>query len=100
MRACGFLVGGTAGLHQAPTPGARVVNSIRHHRRRLDDSLVDIFRRATASNNLDAAADLLTVLEKWHLRRKTKYGRERRIGDAEIKTMRTDLNRLTALRIS
>jgi len=37
---------------------------------------------------LDATADILTVIEKWHDRRKSKYGRERWIGDVEMKAMR------------
>ena len=100
MRPFATLVGRAARLHAAAIPGARPVDYSRRPRRRLDDSLVDIFQRATASNNLDAAADILTVLERWHDRRKSKYGRERRIGDVELKAMRGGLDRLIALRTS
>ena len=100
MRPFATLVGNVVRLHAAAIPGARPVDYNRRPRRRLDDSLVDIFERAIASNNLDAAADILTILEKWHDRRKSKYGRERRIGDVEMKAMRGDLDRLIALRTS
>jgi hypothetical protein len=97
MRSYGFLIGQSAGLRAVAVPSD---NSRSLHRRRLDDSLVDTFQRAVASNKLDAAADLLAILEKWHDRRKFKYGRERRIGDADLIAMRADLGRLTALRTS
>jgi hypothetical protein len=100
MRTFATLVGSAARLHAVAVPGARPVDFNRRPRRRLDDSLVDIFERASASNNLDAAADILTILEKWHDRRKSKYGRERRIGDVELTAMRGGLNRLMALRTS
>jgi hypothetical protein len=99
MRPFGILIGNRAALHMPGTPGARLDHA-RRPRRRLDDSIADIFARAVASNNLDAASDLLTILETWHRRRATKYGRERRIGDAELKAMRANLVRLTALRTS
>jgi hypothetical protein len=100
MRPQGFLVARSAELRKPQVPAGRIMDFGRRHRRRLGDSLADIFTRAVASNNLDGAADLLTILEKWQQRRVTKYGRERRISDAELKAMRADLDRLTAVRIS
>jgi hypothetical protein len=100
MRHHGFLLGGNAGLREVPIPPGARIKSAASLRRRLDDSLVDICSRAVASNNLDGAADLLEIMEKWHERRKVKYGRERRIHDAELTAMRTALNQLRALRTS
>jgi hypothetical protein len=100
MRPTAFLIRRTSNLHAPPIVGSRLVQSTRSHRRRLDDQLAAIFHRACASNNLDTAADLLTVLEKWHARRLTKYGRERRVADREIEAMRVELRRLTSVRLS
>jgi hypothetical protein len=69
-------------------------------RRRLDSYLVVIFHRACASKNLDAAADLLTVLENGMRKRGARYGRERRISDAEITATHVGLERLTGRWIS
>ena len=62
--------------------------------------MVAVFERALTGNNLDGAADVLEVLEQWHERRSAKYGRERRIDDTHLSAMRTELERLTALRRS
>jgi hypothetical protein len=62
--------------------------------------MVTVFDRACVGNNLDAAADVLALLEKWHERRATKYGRERRIDDRDLEVMRAELQRLTTLRTS
>jgi hypothetical protein len=57
-------------------------------------------------NNLEAAADLLKLMEKWHARRQANYGRERRINGNGLERARKDLTerarkeleRLTILR--
>jgi hypothetical protein len=100
MRQHGFLVSSSGRFNEPGRPGIRAVQFNQNHRRRLDDALVDIFHRAGASNNLDTTNDLLEVLEKWHRRRKVEYGRERRIGDAQIKVMRAELGRVTVLRVA
>ena len=96
MRAFGFRVNGP-NLHQPPTPGSRTA-AMSAQRRRLDDAMVAVFERACSSNDLDAAADVLALLEKWHERRAAKYGRERRIDDRALEIARAELVRLTALR--
>jgi hypothetical protein len=63
-------------------------------RRRLDDHVAEIFHRACTIKDLEAAADLLALLEKWHFRRATRYGRERRIGDAMMQRARKEAGRL------
>ena len=95
-----FRGNATTNLRPPPIPDIRLALFKPVHRRRLDDALEAVFNRACATNNLDAAADVLTVLEKWHGRRVAGYGRERRISDMKVKTMRSELVRLTASRIS
>jgi hypothetical protein len=99
MRAFGFRTNVATSLRAPPIPDARFALSRPSHRRRLDDAMVAIFERACQANNLDAAAEVLTVLETWHERRSIRYGSERRIDDRHLVAMQTELKRLTALRI-
>ena len=78
----------------APEARLRLVKSL--SRRRLHDSLAEVFFRACEISDLNSAADLLAVMEGWHSRRAIAYGRERRISDAGIKAMRAHLDRLIA----
>jgi hypothetical protein len=48
------------------------------------------------SNNPEAATELLALLEKWHERRQTTYGRERRINDDALLRARRAVGRLVA----
>jgi hypothetical protein len=100
MRPLRLLIGKDAALSAPPAPVGRRGYAGRRPRRRLDDQITDIYTRATAANRLDDAADLLAILEKWHDKRKAHYGRDRRIDGAELSAMRTDLERLLALRRS
>jgi hypothetical protein len=97
MRTFGFLVNRSSSLHEVRIPGDRLARVNQSLKRRLDDDLEAVFNRACAANDLESAADLLTVLEKWHARRSASYGRERRINSAAIERARKDLDRLIAL---
>ncbi len=98
MRPWRLLIGKDTTLSAPPTPVGPGGYAASRPRRRLDDQIVDIIVRAMASNRLDDAADLLAMLEKWHDRRKARYGRNRRIDGAELKALRSDLDRVIALR--
>ena len=100
MRLFGYRAAPALNLRAPQIPDMRLALSKPSQRRRLDDALVAVFERAVAGNNLDGAADVLEVLEIWHTRRSAKYGRERRIDDTHLTVMRTELERLTALRRS
>ena len=97
MRALSFLLGKSANSHEARIPGARMARLNQSLRRRLDDDVEEVFNRACTSNDLEAAADLMTVLEKWHERRSATYGKERRINGAAIQRVRRELDRLRSL---
>jgi hypothetical protein len=98
MRTFGFLVNRSSALHEVRIPGARLERVNQALKRRLDDDVEEVFQRACASNDLEAAHDLLAVLEKWHARRSASYGRERRIGGAALQRARKELERLTTLK--
>ena len=98
MRTFGFLMNKSSGLHELRIPGARMARVNQSLKRRLDDDVEEVFARACATNDLESANDLLTLLEKWHERRSASYGRERRISGASLQRARKELERLMALR--
>jgi hypothetical protein len=63
----------------------------------LDDDLEAVFNRACISNDVEAAMDLLSLMENWHERRETSYGGERRINDDALQRARRALERLVVL---
>ena len=99
MRTFGFLVNRTSSLHEVRIPGSRLARVNQSLKRRLDDDVEEVFHRACATNDFDAATDLLALLEKWHLRRSASYGRERRISGASLQRARKELERLATLRV-
>jgi len=98
MRTFGFLGNRTRSLHEVQIPGARLARVNQSLKRRLDDDVEEVFNRACATNDLDAASDLLALLEKWHSRRQANYGRERRISGANLTRARSELDRLAILK--
>ncbi|MSP02038.1 MAG: hypothetical protein EXR07_13460 [Acetobacteraceae bacterium] len=97
MRTFGFLVNKTSSLHEPGIPGARLTRVNQSLKRRLDDGLEDVFNRACAANDIEAAADLMAVMEKWHARRAAKYGRERRVDGGALQRVHREMERLCAL---
>ncbi len=91
MRTFGFVGSKIARTDQVQTADSRLAGVNLSPGRRLDDSIKQIFNRACATNNLEAAADLLTLLEKWHARRQANYGRERRINGDDLERARKEL---------
>jgi hypothetical protein len=97
MRTFGFIHTKNTRLHEVQIPGARLARVNQSLKRRLDDEVEEVFSRACATNDLESAADLLALLEKWHERRQAHYGRERRIAGVGLQRARKELERLTAL---
>ena len=97
MRTFGFL-GNRTKAQEFQIPGARLARVNQSLKRRLDDDVEEVFNRACATNDLEAAADLLLLLEKWHARRSANYGRERRISGTNLTRARNELERLSTLK--
>lgn len=97
MRTFGFLSTKARSQNELEIPGARLARVNQSLKRRLDDDVEEVFSRACASNDLELAADLLSLLEKWHARRSAHYGRERRISGVNLTRARKELDRLSAL---
>jgi hypothetical protein len=98
MKTFGLLVRKTSGPHEVRIPGARLARVNQSLRRRLDDEIEAVFNRACATNDLEAAADLLTLMEKWHARRPAGHGHERRTGGEHLRRVRKQLERVSGLR--
>jgi hypothetical protein len=79
----------------APVPA----QARRMPRRRLDDQIETLYHRACIVQDLEAASDLLTLLEKWFQRRSARSGTDRR-NDAGLRRARRELDRLTQARQS
>jgi hypothetical protein len=62
MRMFSLRISPDAGLRPSPGQGYTACQGVRP-RRRLDDHVADIFRRALVSNKLENAAELLMVME-------------------------------------
>ena len=93
MRPFGTLIDMAAKFREPTVPGARLerVNPpVTHH---LDEGLADLFNHACISNDLEAAADLVAVLEKWHARRSYGDEQQRRVGGVHLKRMHGELER-------
>jgi hypothetical protein len=99
-RPLAFLVNRLSGLSEARIPDSRLDPVMHSSRRRLIDAIEEVMKRACAGNELEEAADLLTLLEKWHARRATQYGRDRRLHRADLQRVRRELDRVLALRRS
>jgi hypothetical protein len=78
-------------------PGARLSRVNQSRRRRLDDDAEDLFHKACMAKDLEAAADMLAVLEKWHARRSAAHGRDQRLDDTALQRARRELDRLRIL---
>jgi hypothetical protein len=85
--------------HQGRIPAARLALLDQTYRRRLDDDLEALFTRACIANDVEAAGELLELMEKWHARRLLRHGEERRrIDDTAIQAARYELAQLKATR--
>jgi hypothetical protein len=93
-RPLAFQVDKSLGLSEARIPDKRLAPVNQGARRRLIDAIEEVMKRACANNELEEAADLLTLLEKWHARRSTRYGRDRRLHSADLQRVRRELDRV------
>jgi hypothetical protein len=97
MKPFGFLSKKGSGTREQRIPDNRLARVTQSFQRRLDDDVAAVFNRACISNDIEAATDLLALMENWHERRKTSYGGERRINDDALRHARRALERLVVL---
>ena len=90
MRFFGFSAGKAPDTADSPRPRARLAR-VTSHRRRVEDDIEVAFHRALTTQQLDAAADILTMLETWHARRADGGALERRANDLDLEVLRGEL---------
>src|ERR1019366_5532314 len=98
MRPFGTLIDKTVKFREPTIPGARLerVNPPVTHR--LDEGIADLFNHACIINDLEAATDLVALLEKWHARRSYGDEQQRRVGGVHLKRMHGELERRHIMR--
>ena len=90
MRLFGFSFGKEPDTADLPLPRARLTR-VTAHRRRVEDDIEVAFHRALTTEQLDAAADILALLETWDARRVDEGVLERRVNALDLEVLRAEL---------
>jgi hypothetical protein len=98
MRPFGSLIEKAAKFREPPIPGARLDRVRPATVHRLDEGITELFDYACITGDLEAAADLLALMEKWHARRAYDDEEQRRPGSVQLKRMRAELERRHIMR--
>ena len=93
MRPFGSLIDMTLKFREPRVPGARLERATPPVWHRLDEDLLGLFNCACVLGELDAAADIIALAEKWHAKRFYGDEQQRRIGGTHLKRMRSELER-------
>jgi len=93
MRSFGSIIQKTTQFREPPIPGARLARAHPPAVYRLDEAVRELFHQACMTGDLHAAADLLTVVAKWHVRRTYDSEDDKRAGDIHLKRMHGELHR-------
>jgi hypothetical protein len=91
MRRLGFLLYRTARLHRPEIPESRLDRVNHPVILCMDDDIIEVFNYTCLTNDLEVAADLVALMEKWHARRPYHDEHEREIGTSHVKWMRDKL---------
>jgi hypothetical protein len=93
MRPFGTLIDKTIKFREPSIPGARLERVQPPAINRLDEGIKELFDNACLSNDLDAAADLIALAEKWHARRPYSDEHHKQVGGVHVKRMHGELER-------
>jgi hypothetical protein len=93
MRPFGTLIDKTIKFREPSIPGARLDRVTPRTEHRLDEGICELFEYACITSDLEAAADLMALIEKWHVRRAYKDYEQRRLVIIQLKRMRGELDR-------
>ena len=93
VRPFGSLIEKGIKFREPSIPDARLerVNPPAMHR--LDDGITELFNNACINNDLEAAADLIALSEKWRARRSYEDENQRRLDGVRLKRMHGELER-------
>jgi hypothetical protein len=98
MRPFGSLIERTAKFREPEIPGARLQRAHPPVVPRLDEGIKELFDYACITNDLEAAADLVALMEQWHTRRSYDNEEQRRLGAIQLKRMHGELDRRHIMR--
>lgn len=98
MRPFGSLIDRTIQLSQPPIPDPRLERVNPPVMIALDEGITELFDRACVSGELDAAADLLALLERWQARRAYANDQQRRLAGVHLRRMHGELERRHIMR--
>jgi hypothetical protein len=98
MRPFGTLIEKAIKFREPSIPGARLDRVLPRTEHRLDDGILELFEYACITSDLDAAADLVTLMETWHGRRTYKDYEQRRHVVIQLKRMHGELDRRHIMR--
>lgn len=98
MRPFGSLIDKAVQLRKPAIPDRRLARVNPPVLSRLDDGVIELFDQACITGELEAAADLLAVLEQWLGRRRYTDDAQRRMGGVHLKRMHGELDRRHIMR--
>jgi hypothetical protein len=98
MRPFGTLIEKTVKFREPTIPGARLERANPPVANRLIEGAADLFSHACVINDLDAAGDVVAMLEKWHARRSHGDEQQRRVAGIHLKRMQAELERRRIMR--
>jgi hypothetical protein len=98
MRPFGSLIDKAVQLSKPPIPGPRLARVNPPVISRLDEGIAELFDQACMTGELEAAADLLALLEQWQAHRTYADEQQRRMAGVQPKRMRGELDRRHVMR--
>ena len=98
MRPFGSLIDKAIQLSKPPIPAPRLARVNPPVMSRLDEGLTELFDHACITGELEVAADLLALLERWRARRTYADEQRRQMAGVHLKRMRGELERRHIMR--
>jgi len=98
MRPFGALIKKAVKFREPSIPGARLDRVLPRTEHRLEEGINELFEYACITADLEAAGDLVALVETWHARRAYKDYEQRRHVVIQLKRMRGELDRRHLMR--
>lgn len=98
MRPFGSLIDKAIQLSKPPIPDPRLARVNPPVMSRLDEGLTELFDHACITGELEVAADLLALLERWRAHRTYADEQRRQMAGVHLKRMRGELERRHIMR--
>ena len=93
MRMFSVLVDKAVRFREPPVPDSRLTRVNPPAANRLEEGLVEVFTLACAAHDLEAAADLMALMEKWQTRRPDTDEAGKRLSSLRLRRMKGELER-------